>query len=84
MHPTNKDTEVLVLASKQEAGVALVELNRAIKRNALSQTLINQLLQTLRELDQDVEVRAIVLTSTDQSPFCGTFSFQHHSYRRIT
>ncbi|OAG08442.1 enoyl-CoA hydratase [Paraphaeosphaeria sporulosa] len=69
MHTANKDTGVLVVSSKQEAAVAVVELNRAIKRNALSQSLINELLQTLRELDRDVEVRAIVLTSTGESPF---------------
>ncbi|KAF2445307.1 ClpP/crotonase [Karstenula rhodostoma CBS 690.94] len=76
MHPANKDTEVLVVSSKQEAGVAVVELNRAIKRNALSQNLINELLQSLHRLDQDVEVRAIVLTSTGQSPFCAGADIQ--------
>ncbi|KAL5381896.1 hypothetical protein DPSP01_006840 [Paraphaeosphaeria sporulosa] len=84
MHTANKDTGVLVVSSKQEAAVAVVELNRAIKRNALSQSLINELLQTLRELDRDVEVRAIVLTSTGESPFCGMFAFQFYSHSRIT
>jgi enoyl-CoA hydratase len=71
MHRANKDNESVVVSSKQEGGVAVVELNRAIKRNALSQNLINELLLALRTLDQDMEVRAIVLTSTRQSPFCG-------------
>ncbi|KAL1610041.1 hypothetical protein SLS60_001706 [Paraconiothyrium brasiliense] len=83
MHLANKDTEVVVV-SKQEAGVAVVELNRAIKRNALSQNLIDELLHVLHKLDQDVEVRAIVLTSTAQSPFCGMLSFRFYSYTRIT
>lgn len=83
MHTANQDTELLVASSRPEAGVAVVELNRATKRNALSQSLINQLLQTLRDLDRDVQVRAIVLTSAGQSPFCGMSSFQFHRYSRI-
>ncbi|KAJ4350105.1 uncharacterized protein N0V89_008726 [Didymosphaeria variabile] len=75
MHPANKDTEVVVV-SKQEAGVTVVELNRPIKRNALSQNLIDELLHVLRKLDRDVEVRAIVLTSTGQSPFCAGADIQ--------
>jgi enoyl-CoA hydratase len=84
MHLANKDSESVVVSSKHGAGVAVVELNRAIKRNALSQNLINELLQALRKLDQDVEVRAIVLTSSGQSPFCGMSSPPSCSYGQIT
>jgi hypothetical protein len=37
--------------------VAVVELNRPKKRNALSQELIDELTGVLRQLDQDTEVR---------------------------
>lgn len=74
MHAAEENKETPVVCSKQEAGVIVVELNRAIKRNALSQALISELLETMRRLDRDVEVRAIVLTSAGQSPFCGMLS----------
>jgi 1,4-dihydroxy-2-naphthoyl-CoA synthase len=60
----------LVLVSR-EGGVAVVELNRPKKRNALSQELIDELTGVLRQLDKDTEVRVVVLTSSGDSPFCG-------------
>jgi enoyl-CoA hydratase len=54
--------------------VAVVELNRPKKRNALSQELIDELTGVLRQLDQDTEVRVVVLTSSGDSPFCGMLS----------
>jgi enoyl-CoA hydratase len=60
-----------VVLSIREAVVAVVELNRPMKRNSLSQRLINELTGVLRRLDQDPAIRAIVLTSVEASPFCG-------------
>jgi enoyl-CoA hydratase len=57
-----------------EGGVATVELNRPKKRNALSQELIDELTGVLRQLDQDPEVRVVVLTSSGDAPFCGMLS----------
>lgn len=68
-----------VVLSIKEAGVAVVELNRPLKRNALSQDLISKLTGALRLLDQDSTVRAIVLTSAGNSPFCG----KEHMFIRI-
>ncbi|KAF2737763.1 enoyl-CoA hydratase [Polyplosphaeria fusca] len=54
----------------KDAGVAIVELDRQLKRNALSQGLIDELTGALRLLDHNPKVRAVVLTSAGQSPFC--------------
>jgi enoyl-CoA hydratase len=59
-----------VLASK-EAGVAVLQLNRPLKRNALSQDLIRELTGAMQQLDRDIDVRCVILTSAGQSPFCG-------------
>lgn len=53
-------------------GVALVELNRPKKRNALSQVMIDQISSTLQSLDKNSNVRAVVLTgAAPDGPFCG-------------
>ncbi|ORY16302.1 enoyl-CoA hydratase [Clohesyomyces aquaticus] len=64
VNPTN------VLSSIRGAGVALLQLNRPHKRNALSQSLINELTGVLRRMDRDPTVRTVVLTSVGESPFC--------------
>ncbi|CAI6341889.1 unnamed protein product [Periconia digitata] len=58
------------LTIRQQAGVAVLELARPLKRNALSQDLIDELTGVLRQLDRDGSVRAVVLTSVEGSPFC--------------
>ena len=60
-----------VVLSIRATGVAVLQLNRPLKRNALSQDLISELTGGLRQLDRDPTVRAVVLTSVGQSPFCG-------------
>lgn len=60
-----------ILTSK-DGNVAVVELNRLKKRNALSQGLIDEVIKVLSELDQDAAVRAVVLTGSQQGAFCGT------------
>jgi enoyl-CoA hydratase len=51
--------------------VVVVQINRPLKRNALSQDLIDELSSMLRKLNRDPAVRAVVLTSVGQTPFCG-------------
>ncbi|KAF2749973.1 enoyl-CoA hydratase [Sporormia fimetaria CBS 119925] len=58
-----------VVCTIKDQGVAVVELNRPLKRNALSQRLIAELVRTLAELDQDPKIRSIVLTGVGQSAF---------------
>jgi hypothetical protein len=73
MEPANNKSN-LVIVSKRETGVAVIELNRARKRNALSQELIDELNGVLRKLDRDADVRVMVLTSSGDAPFCGRSS----------
>ncbi|KAF2707166.1 enoyl-CoA hydratase [Pleomassaria siparia CBS 279.74] len=65
-----------VVSSISETGVAVVQLARPHKRNALSQDTINQLTRILRQYNRDVSVRALVLTSVGQSPFCAGADLQ--------
>ncbi|MFW0796088.1 enoyl-CoA hydratase [Gordonia sp. CPCC 205515] len=60
-------SEVLLVTNHDT--VALVTLNRPDARNSLSPELITALSTTLRSLDADPQVRAIVLTGTDPA-FC--------------
>lgn len=60
-----------VILSIRETGVAVLELNRPLKRNALSQDLIDELTRALQQLGQDPNVRSVILTSVGQSPFSG-------------
>jgi enoyl-CoA hydratase/carnithine racemase len=55
--------------------VALLELNRPEKRNALSQALITQLVQTIAYIQQDEKIRAVVLTGCPEGPFSGSWDF---------
>ncbi|KAF2178612.1 enoyl-CoA hydratase [Zopfia rhizophila CBS 207.26] len=59
-----------IILSIRETGVAVLQLNRPLKRNALSQDTIDELTRDLRQLDQDQRVRSVVLTSSGDSPFC--------------
>ena len=59
-----------VLVSIKDSAVALLQLNRPLKRNALSQALIDELTGILYRVDRDPEVRCIVLTGVGET-FCG-------------
>ncbi|KAI0971830.1 enoyl-CoA hydratase/isomerase [Xylaria arbuscula] len=51
------------------AAVAVVQLSRPTKRNALTQAMMNQLIFVLDQLDQNVAVRAVVLIGTRMGAF---------------
>ncbi|OAL49269.1 enoyl-CoA hydratase [Pyrenochaeta sp. DS3sAY3a] len=59
-----------LVVSLREGGVAVVELNRPRKRNAMSQDLIDELTGAMSQLHRSPTVRAVVLTSSGTSPFC--------------
>lgn len=56
---------VTLLMSAPEAHVRLLTLHRPDRRNALDLATIESLVASLRELDADDDVRAIVLTGSD-------------------
>ncbi|KAL4964527.1 enoyl-CoA hydratase/isomerase family protein [Aspergillus stella-maris] len=55
----------LILASTPRPGTRVLTLNRAGKRNALSQDLIKQLLLELGRADGDRDICAIIITGSD-------------------
>jgi len=61
-----------ILVSIYPSGVAVLQLNRPRKRNALSQDMIDEVARGLNQLQCEQNVRAVVITSVEESPFCGT------------
>ncbi len=61
-------TDGPLLVERQDA-VAVVTLHRPDRRNALNAALHDALVDTVTTLDEDVSIRAIVLTGTDPA-FC--------------
>ncbi|HEY7035986.1 MAG TPA: enoyl-CoA hydratase-related protein [Thermomicrobiales bacterium] len=55
------------LLTSREGHVALVRINRPRVRNALNQALLADLVATLEGLDQEAEVRVIVLTGDERA-----------------
>ncbi|KAI0909896.1 enoyl-CoA hydratase/isomerase [Ustulina deusta] len=51
------------------AAVAVVQLNRPAKRNALTQVMMDRLISVLGQLDQNGAVRAVVLMGTRKGAF---------------
>lgn len=63
----------LVQVSVDDRGVALLQINRPEKRNALSQQTIDCLVSTIAMIERDEKVRAAILTgSRTGGPFSGT------------
>jgi len=57
-----------------QLGVALIKICRPEKRNALSQSVIDDLVNAIEIAEKNHEVRAVVLTgSTPNGPFSGTY-----------
>ncbi len=57
----------LLLEKGVRPGVALIRLNRPESLNALNRALVSDLTQMLLELDQDSEIRAIVITGNERA-----------------
>ena len=57
---------------EQDAGVAILTLNRPKKRNALSQGLRTEIVDRLTDLDNDESVQCVILTGTGPV-FCAGF-----------
>jgi enoyl-CoA hydratase len=65
--PTGSGHEDVVVTERPHEHVALVRLNRPKVLNALSNALVQQLADTLEELDAEGVVRAVVLTGDDRA-----------------
>ncbi|KAH7394685.1 ClpP/crotonase-like domain-containing protein [Pyrenochaeta sp. MPI-SDFR-AT-0127] len=60
-----------LIINLQHAGIAVLELNRPHKVNALSHALISELTEALSRLDNDLTIFVVVLTSSSSSSFSG-------------
>lgn len=61
------------LTLEREGHVALLTLNRPKKMNALSQDLMAELRESLDEVNQDEEIRCLVITGSGEQAFCTGF-----------
>lgn len=62
-----------LIVTSIEVGIVKLELDRPNKRNALSQDLIDELTETLYQINRNPAVRVVVLTSSGTAPFCGEY-----------
>lgn len=56
-----------IITEKLEGNLAVVRINRPKRRNALNQTVFDELVEALTTFDKDKEVHAIVLTGNDEA-----------------
>src|SRR5687767_13900170 len=59
--------EFIIVTEQHEPGVALIQLNRPKDLNALNLQLMQELRDALRALDQNTQVRVIIITGNDQA-----------------
>jgi len=69
MEGSSKTSYVKVRADS--GNVALLQLDRPSKRNALSQALIDDLILAIRSIEDDESLRAVVITGSPGGPFSG-------------
>src|SRR5438067_3855693 len=65
--PDVKIARMSLVLVERNAPIAVVLLNRPQQPNALSDSLMDELVSTLQELDDDDEIRCIVLGRTDRA-----------------
>jgi enoyl-CoA hydratase len=59
--------ELIKLTEQKEPGIALIELNRPKELNALNPQLMEELRDALMALDQNKDVRAIIITGNEKA-----------------
>ena len=64
---TGKDMEYILVDPQARQHVALIRLNRPKELNALNLQLMGELRDALRQLDEDEQVRAVVLTGNERA-----------------
>ncbi len=58
------------LSCKVESGIAKISLNRPTFRNAINQAVIHGLDQSIRDLSQRTDLRAVLVSGTGSDAFC--------------
>ena len=59
--------EFLIITEQYAPGIALIQLNRPNELNALNLQLMQELRETLKRLDQNKDVRVIILTGNEKA-----------------
>ncbi len=59
--------EFIKVTSQYESGIALIQLNRPKELNALNRELMQEVRDTLQQLDKDEIVRVIIITGNEQA-----------------
>ena len=59
--------EYIIVNAQYASFIALIQLNRPKELNALNTQLMQELRETLQQLDRDDQVRAIIITGNDQA-----------------
>ena len=59
-----------LILCEQAGGVAIIRLNRADEHNALSRQMLQQLSEMFQQLEDDDDLRAVILTATGETAFC--------------
>lgn len=59
--------EFLIITEQYAPGIALIQLNRPNELNALNLQLMQELRDTLKKLDQNKDVRVIILTGNEKA-----------------
>jgi len=66
-----------LITTERKGSIEIIYLNRPEKLNALSRKMIVALADTFRDLEQDTELRAVILTGAGSNAFCaGTDIFE--------
>lgn len=65
--PNSKNMEFIQVEPKYKQGVALIRITRPKELNALNPTVMRELKEVLQQLDQDEEVRVMVLTGDERA-----------------
>ncbi|USK71941.1 enoyl-CoA hydratase [Peribacillus asahii] len=60
----------LIEMNRETKGVALITLNRSEAANALSKTLLLELNEAIAELQNDSQLRAVIVTGAGEKAFC--------------
>jgi len=59
-----------LILCEQVGGVAMIRLNRPDERNALSRQMLQQLSENFKKLEDDDDLRAVILTAAGETAFC--------------
>lgn len=76
------EKEKLILVDKTRNGIATITINRPQALNALTRDMLVTLAYSFTRLDEDPDVKVIILTGAGRAFSAGVVTFLTHSLRR--